>query len=414
MNKKSKKLKYKTLSMRLFPTKEQESEIISLSKISSQIYNYFLELNRNEYKNKNKILDNYKMHKIQAELKHTENFKAWERLSSTASHSILNSLYSGYRSFYSLIKKDKSAKPPNPKNENIFHTIVFNQSGWLFKSNNIIKLNRIPIKYASHFNLENCKIKEIKICYKNKKWIVYATVEVEIERPETKLIENKVLAIDLGIKTLATGIDTKGKVLIIHNKPKKIDKYFSKQIGKIQTKKAKCKKDSKRYKYLAKRINTLYNRKNSQKKNYLHIQVNKILNMNHHTIVLGDLQVKKLMELEKNKIKKISRSFGRSNISMFVDFLTYKAEIKGINVLKINETNTTQLNCLTNKLFDKKVELCDREVKLSEDIIIDRDLNSAINIYNRWHGTHLAALTPPLDLSSVLTRYNLVREPHDL
>ena len=131
--------------------------------------------------------------------------------------------------------------------------------------------------------------------------------------------------------------------------------------------------------------------------------------MNHHTIVLGDLQVKKLMELEKNKTKKTSRSFGRSNISMFVDFLTYKAETKGINVLKINETNTTQLNCLTNKLFDKKVELSDREVKLREDIVIDRDLNSAINIYNRFYNTHLASLTMPLDLSSVLMKNNLIK-----
>jgi IS605 OrfB family transposase len=129
--------------------------------------------------------------------------------------------------------------------------------------------------------------------------------------------------------------------------------------------------------------------------------------MNHHTIILGDLQVKKLMELEKNKAKKTSRSFGRSNISMFVDILTYKAKEKNTNVIKVNETNTTQLNCLTNKLFPVKVELKDREVELSKDIIIDRDLNSAINIYNRWHGTHLAALTPPLDLSSVLTKYNL-------
>lgn len=400
--------KYKTYSMRLFPTKEQEQSLIELSSISTQIYNHFLALEQKEYTENKKILGNYSMHKIQAILKHTEEFKHWEKLNSKSSQAIINNLFNNYRSFFALIKKDNKSKPPSPKNENIFHTLILNQSGWIFKDD-IVSLNKIPLKYASHFPLKDSKIKEMKITFKNKKWIVYATVEVEIEKPETKLIENKVLAIDLGIKTLATGIDTKGKVLIIHNKPKKIDKYFSKQIGKIQTKKSKCIKDSKRYKYLSKRINTLYNRKNSQKKNYLHIQVNKILNMNHHTIVLGDLQVKKLMELEKNKVKKTSRSFGRSNISMFVDFLTYKAEIKGINVLKINETNTTQLNCLTNKLFDKKVELSDREVKLREDIIIDRDLNSAINIYNRFYNTHLASLTMPLDLSSVLMKNNLIK-----
>jgi len=403
----NKMCKYKTFSMRLFPTKEQEQSIRELSQISTQIYNHFLGLNQKEYTTNKKMLDNYQMHKHQTVLKHTQ-FKKWEKLNSKASQATLDNLYSNYRSFFNLSKKDKAARPPNKKDENIFHTIIFNQCGWRFKKNGIVELNKIPIKYASHFDVKNSKIKEMRITYQNNKWIVYCISEMEIAKPQEKQIENKVLAIDLGIKTLATGIDTDGQVVIIHNKPKKVDKYFSKQIGKIQTKKAECKKDSNRYRYLANTIHKLYNRKNSQKKQYLHTQVNNILSMNHHTIILGDLQVKKLMEQETNKTKKISRSFGRSNISMFIDFLTYKAEEKAVNVIKVNEVNTTQLNCLTNKLFDKKIELKDREVQLSKEIIIDRDLNSAINIYNRWYNNHLAALTPPLDLSSVLTKNNLL------
>ena len=410
----NKVLQYKTYSMRLFPTQSQEQSIIELSQIATQIYNHFLQLNQKEYSENKKMFGNYSMHKLQAQLKHTTEFKHWEKLNSKASQATLNNLYSNYRSFFNLIKKDKTAKPPNLKNEDVFHTILFNQCGWSFKKNNIVELNKTPIKYASHFDLENSKIKEMRITFKNNKWIVHCIVEMKIEKPLEKHIENKVLAVDLGIKTLATGIDTNGQVVIIHNKPKKIDKYFSKQIGKIQNKKSKCKKDSRRYKHLSKRISKLYFRKAVQKKQYLHTRVNELLSMNHHTIVLGDLQVKKLMTLEVNKTKKTSRSFGRSNISMFVDFLTYKAEWKGINVLKINETNTTQLNCLTNKLFPQKVELKDREVRLNTHIVIDRDLNSAINIYNRWYGTHLASLTMPLDLSSVLTKYNLVRKLHDL
>jgi transposase len=66
---------------------------------------------------------------------------------------------------------------------------------------------------------------------------------------------------------------------------------------------------------------------------------------------------------------------------------------------------------LTNKLFQKKVELKDRTVQLSNSIIIDRDLNSAINILKRWESYHLAALIPPLDLSKVLEERNLFQEP---
>ena len=135
--------------------------------------------------------------------------------------------------------------------------------------------------------------------------------------------------------------------------------------------------------------------------------------MNYKTIVVGDLQIKNLMQVEKNKKSKISKSFGLSNIAMFVNMLTYKSVVLNQSVEKIDESNTTQLNCLTGKLFDNKVQLKDREVKLSDAIIIDRDLNSAINILNRWQNKQLAPLIEPLDLSNVLNKFNLfIQEFH--
>jgi hypothetical protein len=43
-------------------------------------------------------------------------------------------------------------------------------------------------------------------------------------------------------------------------------------------------------------------------------------------------------------------------------------------------------------------------------IIIDRDLNSAINIMNRWFGNHIASMNEPLDFSGVVKKYNLFNE----
>ena len=96
----------------------------------------------------------------------------------------------------------------------------------------------------------------------------------------------------------------------------------------------------------------------------------------------------------------------QSAIDTFRQFLTYKCQGK-TNVVEIDERHTTQLNCLTGKKFDQKVELKDRTVQLSDSIIIDRDLNSAINILKRWESYHLAFLIAPLDLSNVLEEKNL-------
>lgn len=132
--------------------------------------------------------------------------------------------------------------------------------------------------------------------------------------------------------------------------------------------------------------------------------------MNYHTIVVGKLTVKKLMESEKNKYSKISKSFGMSNINMFLNLLIQKSNKYKTNILEIDERHTTQTNSLTGKLFDKKIELNDRTVKLNDNIEIDRDLNSAINILNRYFNNHLASMTEPLDLSNVIQNFNILNK----
>ena len=96
---------------------------------------------------------------------------------------------------------------------------------------------------------------------------------------------------------------------------------------------------------------------------------------------------------------------------MFLQFLKYKSQTKQSDLIKIDERNTTQLNCLTGKLFKRKIELKDREVKLNDNVVIDRDLNSAINIMKRYYNNHLASMTEPLDYTSVINKFNLINKP---
>lgn len=132
--------------------------------------------------------------------------------------------------------------------------------------------------------------------------------------------------------------------------------------------------------------------------------------MNYRTVVVGDLSIKKLMSEDKSRYTKISKSFGMSNISMFVDMLKYKAIKYNTEIVKINEQYTTQTNCLTGKIFKDKIELSQREVQLNEDIIIDRDLNASINILKRYFNNTLAPMTEPLDIPSVIHNHNIMNK----
>lgn len=398
----------KTYTIRLFPTKEQISQLNKLSDIRMDVWNTLINIQQKEYNEKKKIYRKFDLINLLPELKNTIK-EEWKILNAKAIQTIATEVSQSYLSFFTLIKKDKTAKPPKQKELGKYHTLTFNQSGWIFRDGKII-INQIPFDYKTNLtNISELNIKEIRVKNKNNKWLCDIVVNDKNEFLDEKLIKTKVLSIDLGLKNLGTGVDNKGNVIIVKNKSKKINQYFSKQIDKVKSKLSKKEKGSKNYFKLNQVKKKLYSKKNSQIKQTLHIQSKKLVNMNYKTIVVGELTIKSLMNTEginKNK-KGVRKSFNESNINMFLQFLKYKSQHNLMDVIKIDEKYTTQLNSLTGKMFKEKVELKDRIVKLSDNVEIDRDLNSAINIMKRYYDNHLASMTEPLDYSSVIMNNNV-------
>jgi IS605 OrfB family transposase len=372
------------------------------------VWNTLISIQQKEYEDKKKIYRKFDLINLLPDLKNTIK-PEWKLLNSKAIQTIATEVSQAYLSFFTLIKKDKTARPPKQKEIGLYHTLTFNQSGWIFKGDKML-INQIPFDYKTNLtNISKLNIKEIRVKFKNKKWLCDIVVDNKNEYQEEKLVQAKVLSIDLGLKNLGTGIDNKGAVIILKNKSKKINQYFSKQINKVKGKLSKKTKGGKAYNKLNKVKTKLYSKKNSQIKQTLHIQSKKLANMNYKTIVVGELTVKSLMDTEgvnKNK-KGIRKSFSESNINMFLQFLSYKLQHNQCDLIKINERHTTQLNSLTGKIFKEKVELKDRLVKLNDNVVIDRDLNSAINIMKRYYDNHLASMTEPLDYSNVIMNFNV-------
>jgi len=398
----------KTYSIRLFPSQEQISQLNKLSDIRMDVWNTLIDIQQKEYELNKKIFRKFDLINLLPNLKKTTK-PEWKELNSKAIQTIASEVSQSYQSFSTLIKKDKTSRPPKQKELGQYHTLTFNQSGWIFRDNKII-INQTPFDYKTNLtNISDLNIKEIRVKYVNNKWLCDIVVNNENKYLDEKLVKTKVLSIDLGLKNLGTGVDNKGDVIILKNKSKKINQYFSKQIDNVKSKLSKKEKGSKNYNKLNQVKKKLYSRKNSQIKQTLHIQSKKLVNMNYKTIVVGELTIKSLMNTEgvnKNK-KGIRKSFSESNIDMFLQFLKYKSQNNLIDVIKIDEKYTTQLNSLTGKMFKEKVELKDRIVKLNDNVEIDRDLNSAINIMKRYYDNHLASMTKPLDFSNVIMNFNV-------
>lgn len=402
-------IQYRTYTIRLFPNKEQEQQLQNLSLARNTLYNILIDIEDETYKTTGKIKTEYDLDKDITTLRKQTPLLLY--LNSKASQRVAKEIYSSYKSFFNLIKKDNSVRPPQKLQDvNHFHTVVYNQTGWKFINSETLKINGIVVSYKGIPSIDYATqtIKEVKLKHRNGKYLLDLGIENHVQEKDELTQENKVLAVDLGIKNLCNGIDNFGNVITIPNKAKKINTYFRKQISKVQSKMDKCTKGSNKHEKLKKLKKKLYKRKDAQVKQTLHIQSKKLVNMNYKTIVVGDLSVKKLMEKGSNKLTKTSRSFSESAIATFMEFLTYKCQNSNTELETINEKWTTQQNCLTGKLFKDKVELSDRVVHLSDSIVIDRDLNAAINILKRYEQNHLALLTVPLDVSNVVNRYNLL------
>ena len=108
-------------------------------------------------------------------------------------------------------------------------------------------------------------------------------------------------------------------------------------------------------------------------------------NTKANTIIIGKLAVKNMAQSKKLKGKrKRAMNRGTQNqgyLSRFIEFLTYKAELIGKRVTKIDESYTSKMCYVCGKLHD--MPLWKRNMECDCGNYIDRDQNSAINImYN--------------------------------
>ncbi len=174
----------------------------------------------------------------------------------------------------------------------------------------------------------------------------------------------KIVGLDLGLETFATLSDESK----IEN-----PRIYNKQVEKIQ-RKISNEKDTNRKIEFRKRLNTKWFKVSNQRHNFLH-QTTKRLVDKYDCLVIENLDIKGLQQLGQTRINK---SIGIVSWNTFSNILTYKAVNAGKLVLKVNPKNTTKMCSNCGLLVPK--ELYERIHECSCGLVLDRDLNAAINI----------------------------------
>jgi putative transposase len=217
---------------------------------------------------------------------------------------------------------------------------------------------------------------------------------VHDEQEETRRADG-VLAIDLGIKALATGVSDKGR--FYHVGGFKGSKWYNKQLDKIRSKRDRCKKGSRRYTHLSQ----VYKRVSQQKRNKQQDCLHKASHLIAHklverTVVIGDLSQRQMVTNEhKERNKHLNRAvYNEWGLYNFVQMLHYKCVLYGKELMILDERDTSKTcsGCGRKQampLYKRTYRCPNPDCRL----VMDRDENSAVNILKRY----LARLGPHTD-----------------
>jgi len=185
----------------------------------------------------------------------------------------------------------------------------------------------VPIKTHEPIT-EDMVCREAKIIRKGDEWFVYITVEKEVEERNPK----SVLAIDLGIRWIATTVNSNNL------RPK----FYGKELRRVKGHYFYLRR-SLALKKAYKTIKKIGNKERRVTNDILHKISRAIVNEaleNDSTIVLGSLEGIRKNGKGRRFNRKLNNGFPYYRLSQFIE---YKAKWLGIKVIKVSERNTSKL-----------------------------------------------------------------------
>ena len=198
----------------------------------------------------------------------------------------------------------------------------------------------IVIKMNKKFKYLQKDIKILEIVYNKNEKRYFANFTVEITDLKKKII-NSSIALDLNHKNAFVAYDSNHKCLEVFNYY--VIKSTEKQIKSIQRKKSKCKKNSRRFKFLQSKLNKLFSKRSRQTKDFCRNIAN-YLCKNYDLIGVGNYTPSIQKNKNMNRYMKNLGAFGQLRKA-----IEQCCERSGKYYQLLDEKNTTKTcsKCLT-------------------------------------------------------------------
>ena len=210
----------------------------------------------------------------------------------------------------------------------------------------------------------------------------YASFSYRVKESEQQ--PGEVVAFDLGIKTLATGVNEQDRFYSIDGF--KGGQWYNRQLDKIRSKRDKCKKKSRRYIHLSNVYKRVAQKKRNKQRDSLHKASHLIAHkLVERTVVIGDLSQRQMVMREhQEKNRHRNRAvFNDWGLYTFTEMLKYKCHLYGKELVFLDERNTSKAcsgcgNLVAMPLW-KRTYCCK-----NCGLVMNRDENSAVNMLTRF------------------------------
>ena len=350
---------------------------------AKNLYNAANYLVRQSFINENHYLNYYNVH---AEMKGHE---AYQALPGKVSQQVLRMLDKNWQGFFAAMKAYRAdpsrfrKRPDLPryldKTEGRYALVYTIQA--LSKpalKQGVIVPSGLDIRIQTH----QTRIAQVRIVPKGQYYVVEVVYEKEIE---PAAVDAALIAgIDVGLNNLAAITSNKpGFVpVLVNGRPAKyINQGYNKRRAELQAKLGQPGR--------TKRMERLTTKRTRQINHYLHTHSRRIIDLlvaeGIGTLIIGKNDGWKQ---EISIGKRNNQNFVQVPHARFIQMLTYKAELVGIQVILTNESHTSKCSFLDDEPVQHHAQYAGKRIKrglfrASDGRLINADVNGAYNIIRK-------------------------------
>jgi len=199
-----------------------------------------------------------------------------------------------------------------------------------------------PLKLRLPKSLANCQPKSVQLLWRNGYWL---SLTIKVDNDNQTVIGDNVVAIDLGEIHAISMTDGYEALVISGRKLREAKQYRNKRVAQLQQAMSKCKKYSRKWRKLNRTNRRLLERTNRRIKDLNHkittSAIDWCVKHNVSTIVIGDLAG--IAQSTKGRLaRSVRQKISQWSFYKQKEYLQYKAERVGIEVVEVSEAYTSK------------------------------------------------------------------------